>query len=149
MHLHNRAGSTLTLTAESRTPPVINCSPVGKADSCILCQGVTQPRLETSMKTQVTDAALVKTGGVHFAMTVSEWSINSQNLPAGLRVSEAGQKLNILDDFFLESSPPTRYSGHFSKCFQNAQDWDVCVCHLLRGHQHDQSWSYHTAHNQD
>lgn len=90
---HNRAGSTLTLTAESGTPPGINCSLVGKADSGVLCQGVTQCRLETSVKTQVTDAALVKAGGVHFAMTVSEWSINFQNLPAGLRVREAGQTL--------------------------------------------------------
>lgn len=93
IHLHNRAVSTLTLTAESRTPPGINCGLVGKADSSILCQRVTQCRLETSMKTQVTDAALVKAGGVHFAMTVSEWSINFQNLPANLWVREAGQTL--------------------------------------------------------
>lgn len=91
--MHNRARGTLILTAESRTPPGINCSLVGKADSSILCQGVTQCRLETSMKTQVTDAALVKTGGVHFAMTVSKWSINFQNFPASLRVREAGQML--------------------------------------------------------
>lgn len=91
--MHIRAASTLTLTAESRTPPGINYSLVGKADCSILCQRVTQRRLETSMKTQVTDAALVKAGGVHFAMTVSEWSIYFQNLPTRLWVREAGQTL--------------------------------------------------------
>lgn len=101
IHLNNRAGSTLMLTVEFRTHPVINRGPVGKADSCILCQGVTQQRLETSMKTQVTDAVLVKAGGVNFAMTVSEWSINFQNLTAGLWVSEAGQTI-----------PPRQLSTH-------------------------------------
>lgn len=71
----------------------MNCSLMGKADSSIICQGVTQHRLKTSMKTQVTDAALVKAGGVHFAMTVSEWSINFQNLPTSLWVRESGQTL--------------------------------------------------------
>lgn len=93
IHWHNRAGSKLTLTAESRTPPGVNCSLVGKTDSTIVCQGVTQCRLETSMKTQVTDTALVKAGGVHFGMAVSEWSINLQHFPTSLRVSEVGQTL--------------------------------------------------------
>lgn len=45
------------------------------------------------MKTQVTDAVLVKAGGVHFAMTVFEWSINFQSFPASLWVRGVDQTL--------------------------------------------------------
>lgn len=42
----------------------------------ILCQRGTQYRLETSMETQVTDAMFVEAGGVHFSMTLCQWSID-------------------------------------------------------------------------
>lgn len=129
--LHSRAGSTLTLTAESRTPPGIECSPVGKADSCILCQRVTRCRLETSMKTQVTDATLVKAGGVHFAMTVSEWSINFQDLPAGLWVGKAGQTLSWT---FLITPSQTAFHIpriHSSKLFWTEMLMSTCSWKII------------------
>ena len=105
IHCHNRAGSKLILTAESKAPPGVNCSLVGKTESHILCQGVTQCRLETSMKTQVTDAVLVKAGGVHFGMTVSEWSINLQKEKRPKRSDEQFGQL-----------PPRQPSTHHGFC---------------------------------
>ena len=76
------------------------------------------------MKTQVTDATLVKAGGVHFAMTVSKWSVDFQNLPRKPPGQRSGPdaQMNNLDNFLLDSPPHTKRSAHFSKPFQNARD---------------------------
>lgn len=143
IQLHSRAGSTLTLTAESETPPGINCSLMGKADRRIICQGERDSAdWRPPWRHRSLMQCLLKLEGSTLPWQCLNGPLTSRIFP---QASGSEEWTRRPDEHFRQLSPILSCSALFFKAFQNGRDGDASVCHLLWGHE-GHSQGYHTGH---